>query len=65
MISLKNKFSFIFFFLLGILIFFYLSYEKNTSIQNFTDIKNHDDKFILINFWAPGASHVLMKFQIL
>jgi len=53
MISLKNKFSFIFFFLLGILIFFYLSYEKNTSIQNFTDIKNHDDKFILINFWAP------------
>ena len=53
MISLKNKFSFIFAFLLGILIFFYLSYEKNTSIQNFTDIKNYDDKFILINFWAP------------
>ena len=53
MSSLKNKFSFIFAFLLGILIFFYLSYEKNTSIQNFTDIKNYDDKFIHINFWAP------------
>ena len=53
MISLKNKFSFIFSFLLGVLIFFYLSFEKNTSIQNFTEIKNYDDKFILINFWAP------------
>ena len=53
MISIKKKFSFIFFFLLGVLIFFYLSYEKNTSIQNFNEIKNFDDKFILINFWAP------------
>ena len=53
MISLKKKFSFIFSFLLGVLIFFYLSFEKNTSIQNFTEIKNYDDKFILINFWAP------------
>ena len=53
MISLKNKCSFIFSFLLGVLIFFYLSFEKNTSIQNFTEIRNYDDKFILINFWAP------------
>ena len=53
MIFLKNKLSLIFFFLLGVLIFFYLSYEKNTSIQNFNDIKNFDNKFILINFWAP------------
>lgn len=53
MIAVKTKVVLIFFFLLGILIFFYLSYEKNTSIQNFTDIKNYDNKFILINFWAP------------
>ena len=45
MIAVKTKVVLIFFFLLGILIFFYLSYEKNTSIQNFTDIKNYDNKF--------------------
>ena len=53
MISLKTKVVFIFFFLLGILIFFYLSNEKKTTIQNITDIQNLEEKFILINFWAP------------
>ena len=53
MISIKIKFVFIFFFLLGILIFFYLSNEKKIAIQNITDIQNLDENFILINFWAP------------
>ena len=53
MISVKTKVVFIFFFLLGILIFFYLSNEKKTAIQNITDIQNLDENFILINFWAP------------
>ena len=44
---------FLYFFLLGILIFFYLSNEKKTAIQNITDIQNLDENFILINFWAP------------
>ena len=53
MISIKIKVVFIFFFLLGILIFFYLSNEKKIAIQNITDIQNLDGNFILINFWAP------------
>lgn len=53
MISVKTKFIFIFFFLLGILIFFYSSNEKKIAIQNITDIQNLDENFILINFWAP------------
>ena len=53
MISIKIKVVFIFFFLLGILIFFYLSNEKKIAIQNITDIQNLDENFILINFWAP------------
>ena len=53
MIFVKTKVVFIFFFLLGILIFFYLSNEKKTAIQNITDIQNLDENFILINFWAP------------
>jgi len=53
MISIKIKVFFIFFFLLGILIFFYLSNEKKIAIQNITDIQNLDENFILINFWAP------------
>ena len=53
MISVKTKFVFIFFFLLGILIFFYSSNEKKIAIQNITDIQNLDENFILINFWAP------------
>lgn len=53
MMFLKTKVVFIFFFLLGILIFFYLPNEKKNTIQNFTDIQNLDEKFILINFWAP------------
>ena len=53
MISIKVKVVFIFFFLLGILIFFYLSNEKKIAIQNITDIQNLDENFILINFWAP------------
>ena len=53
MISVKTKVVFIFFFLLGILIFFYLSNEKKIAIQNITDIQNLDENFILINFWAP------------
>ena len=53
MISVKTKVVFIFFFLLGILMFFYLSNEKKTAIQNITDIQNLDENFILINFWAP------------
>ena len=44
---------FLYFFLLGILIFFYLSNEKKIAIQNITDIQNLDENFILINFWAP------------
>lgn len=51
MIFLKKKYAFIFF-LLGVLVFFYLSNEKNT-IKNISDIQNLDEKFILINFWAP------------
>ena len=53
MISVKTKVVFIFFFLLGILIFFYLSDKKKTAIHNITDIQNLDENFILINFWAP------------
>ena len=53
MISIKIKVVFLFFFLLGILIFFYLSNEKKIAIQNITDIQNLDGNFILINFWAP------------
>ena len=53
MISVKTKLIFIFFFLLGILIFFYSSNEKKIAIQNITDIQNIDGNFILINFWAP------------
>ena len=53
MISVKTKFVFIFFFLFGILIFFYSSNEKKIAIQNITDIQNLDENFILINFWAP------------
>ena len=53
MTSIKAKFVFIFFFLLGILIFFYSSNEKKIAIQNITDIQNLDENFILINFWAP------------
>ena len=53
MISIKIKVVFLFFFLLGILIFFYLSNEKKIAIQNITDIQNLAGNFILINFWAP------------
>ena len=53
MISVKTKVVFIFFFLLGILIFFYLSDKKKTAIHNITAIQNLDENFILINFWAP------------